>query len=223
MAATAPRSECFSFHRPSHSCSVIALLIELASSPVGPAPGTTPAGSAVALALSRALDALPHGPARRVVLQGAGDGGRHRLSPLPPRATPELTGRTRSCSGSRRAEGVRRGGGTATVSVPLAYTNGSASCAPGSRRPSRARRRRAPGRGAAPAFPARMSAFRRSRSAVSTATGPALASAGDTAAEMAADAVDEASVRADAGRGDRRRGHQARVPAAAGEAALKPA
>ena len=54
----------------------LALLLELASAPFGPAAGDNGAGTAVALALARALDAAP--PARldvELVLQGAGEAG----------------------------------------------------------------------------------------------------------------------------------------------------
>ena len=54
----------------------LALLLELGSAPFGPAAGDNGAGTAVALALVRALDAAP--PARldvELVLQGAGEAG----------------------------------------------------------------------------------------------------------------------------------------------------
>jgi hypothetical protein len=54
----------------------LALLLELGSAPFGPAAGDNAAGTAVALALVRALDAAP--PARldvELVLQGAGEAG----------------------------------------------------------------------------------------------------------------------------------------------------
>jgi hypothetical protein len=53
----------------------LALLLELAGAPVGPAAGDNASGTAVALALVRALDAAPPRNATvELVLQGAGDG-----------------------------------------------------------------------------------------------------------------------------------------------------
>jgi hypothetical protein len=82
----------------------LALLLELGSAPFGPAAGDNAAGSAVALALVRALDAAP--PAHldvELVLQGAGEAG--------------MTGLTRHLRARRR---VLRAGNTIVLGIAAA-------------------------------------------------------------------------------------------------------
>ena len=111
--------------RPSSSSSPSRSCWRCAAADFGPSAADNAAGTAVALALTRALDAAP--PRRvavELVLQGAGDGQMIGLTaPSARRAARSSGGPTRSCWGSVHAARVPRAGGRATAaSSPCAIT-----------------------------------------------------------------------------------------------------
>ncbi len=134
----------------------LALLLELAGAPFGPAAGDNGAGAAVAISLVRALDAAP--PPRldvELVLQGAGEAGMTGPAAPPALAAPRAARHRHDRAGHRRcglraAPVVGLGRPARAAALPRA-------AAP-ARRPGAATGGRAAphrGRGTSPALPAR--------------------------------------------------------------------
>ncbi|HEY2259375.1 MAG TPA: M28 family peptidase [Solirubrobacteraceae bacterium] len=138
---------------------VLALLLELATSPFGPAASDNASGVAVAVALARALDVAP--PPRlsvEVVLQGAGDGAmlglkrylrEHRRELRPPTAIVLGIG---PCGGGDPVWWTSDGSLLPLRYLPRLGAIAARAAGPGTASDARPHR----GRGVSPAYPARL-------------------------------------------------------------------